>query len=70
VENRIEGTVKWFDSEKGYGFIAPNHGGKDIFVHHTAIDMDGYRKLEEGQQVAFFVVKGAKGPQCDEVVVR
>jgi cold shock protein len=66
---RISGTVKWFDNARGYGFIAPDGGGKDIFVHHTAIDMDGYKTLKESQRVTFAVVRGGKGPQADEVSV-
>jgi CspA family cold shock protein len=69
VETRIEGTVKWFSNEKGYGFIAPDQGGKDVFVHHSAIEMDGYKTLKEGQRVTFAVVKGKKGPQAEAVVV-
>ena len=66
---RIEGTVKWFSAPQGYGFIAPDRGGKDVFVHHSAIDMDGYRALKEGQRVSFAVVRGEKGPQADAVTV-
>jgi CspA family cold shock protein len=69
VDGKIEGTVKWFKNDLGYGFIAPDGGGKDIFVHHSAIQMDGYKTLKEGQRVTFAVVKGQKGPQCDEVVI-
>lgn len=65
----MQGTVKWFSAEKGYGFIAPDGGGKDIFVHHTAIQMDGYKKLDEGDRVSFDPVKGNKGPQAEGVVV-
>ena len=64
-----KGTVKWFNSQKGYGFIQPQAGGKDVFVHHSAIDMDGYKTLKEGQRVEFAVVRGEKGPQCDSVIV-
>jgi CspA family cold shock protein len=63
-----QGTVKWFNSEKGYGFIAVD-GGPDVFVHHSAIQADGYRSLEEGQRVEFEVAQGAKGPQADAVRV-
>jgi CspA family cold shock protein len=69
VDERIEGTVKWFKAELGYGFIAPDRGGKDIFVHHSAIQMDGYKTLEQGQRVEFAVVRGEKGPQADAVSV-
>jgi CspA family cold shock protein len=69
VEERIEGTVVWFKNELGYGFIQPESGGKQIFVHHSAIKMDGYKTLREGQTVTFGVVRGEKGPQADNVVV-
>jgi cold shock protein len=61
-----QGTVKWFNSEKGYGFIAVD-GGQDLFVHYTAIDMEGYRSLEDGQHVEFEVGQGPKGPQAEQV---
>lgn len=61
-----QGTVKWFNAEKGYGFIAVD-GGRDVFVHYSAIDADGYRTLDEGQRVEFEVIQGAKGPQADSV---
>jgi CspA family cold shock protein len=60
------GTVKWFNAEKGYGFISQS-GAPDVFVHHTAIQMNGYRSLEEGQQVEFEVVQGQKGLQATNV---
>ncbi len=60
------GTVKWFNSEKGFGFIAVD-GGSDVFVHYSAIQMDGYKSLEEGQRVEFEVTQGQKGPQADAV---
>ena len=69
MEGRILGTVKWFNPSLGYGFIGPDHGGKDLFVHHTAIDMEGYKTLKEGQRVEFAVVPGGKGPQADAVKV-
>jgi cold shock protein len=62
-----EGTVKWFNADKGYGFIAPDDGTPDVFVHHTAIKGDGYRSLEDNQRVEFTSSRGAKGPQADEV---
>ena len=62
-----QGTVKWFNATKGYGFIAPDDGGADVFVHHSAIQTDGYRTLEENQRVEFEIVQGAKGPQADKV---
>ncbi|MEV0054911.1 cold-shock protein [Saccharopolyspora shandongensis] len=63
------GTVKWFNSEKGFGFIAPNEGGPDVFVHYSAIDAGGFRSLEENQQVTYEVSQGPKGPQADAVRV-
>ncbi len=62
-----QGTVKWFNSEKGYGFITPASGGPDVFVHYSAILADGYRSLEEGQTVEFEVGQGTKGPQAEQV---
>lgn len=62
-----KGTVKWFDNSKGYGFIA-RANGKDVFVHHTAIKGEGYKSLEEGQQVEFEVTAGQKGDQAVNVV--
>ncbi len=61
------GTVKWFNAEKGFGFITPDEGGKDVFVHHSAITSSGYRSLDENQRVSFEVVQGAKGPQAEQV---
>jgi len=57
----VTGTVKWFNAEKGFGFIAQPDGGGDVFVHHSAIQMSGYRSLEEGQKVEFEVQNGPKG---------
>ncbi|MEJ5240222.1 MAG: cold-shock protein [Anaerolineales bacterium] len=68
MSTRIVGTVKWFNAEKGYGFIARDNG-PDVFVHYSAIQSDGFRKLEEGQRVEFSVEQGAKGPQAARVVV-
>lgn len=62
-----EGTVKWFDDSKGFGFIS-QQGGKDVFVHYTAIQREGFRTLAEGDQVTFDVVEGPKGPQAANVV--
>ncbi len=62
-----QGTVKWFNSEKGYGFITPDEGGGDVFVHHTAINTTGYRTLEEGQKVNFEIEQSDKGPQATAV---
>jgi CspA family cold shock protein len=61
------GTVKWFNSEKGFGFIAPEGGGPDVFVHYSAIQSSGYRSLEENQRVEFEVTQGPKGMQADQV---
>ncbi len=70
MSERIEGTVKWFNAEKGYGFIKQNGSDDDVFVHHTAIKMDGYRKLNEGDVVEFEITEGRKGPQASEVTVK
>jgi len=61
------GTVKWFNDAKGYGFITPDGGGKDVFVHHTAVQMEGFRSLAEGQKVEYEVTEGPKGPQAANV---
>ncbi len=61
------GTVKWFNESKGFGFISPTDGGKDVFVHFSAISSDGFRTLAEGQQVTFEVEDGPKGPQAVNV---
>jgi CspA family cold shock protein len=63
----VTGTVKWFNAEKGFGFIAQPDGGGDVFVHHSAIQMSGYRSLEEGQRVEFEVQKGPKGLMATNV---
>ncbi len=63
------GTVKWFNPEKGYGFITPDEGGKDLFVHHSAIQAEGFRSLNEGEKVEFEVTQGQKGPQAVNVRV-
>jgi CspA family cold shock protein len=62
-----QGTVKWFNSEKGFGFIAPDTGEKDVFVHYSAIDGGGYRSLEENQRVEFNITQGQKGLQAEHV---
>jgi cold shock protein len=62
-----EGTVKWFNSEKGYGFLAPDGGGPDVFVHYSAIQVNGYKSLDEGQRVRFEIEQGQKGPQATQV---
>ncbi len=68
MSERITGTVKWFNASKGYGFIE-HPGGKDVFVHFSAIQADGYRSLQEGQRVEFDIVDGARGPQAANVTV-
>jgi CspA family cold shock protein len=65
---RTQGTVKWFNSDKGFGFITPADGSKDCFVHHSAIRADGFRTLEEGARVEFDIVQGQKGPAAENVV--
>jgi CspA family cold shock protein len=62
-----EGTVKWFSQDKGYGFIKPDDGGEDVFVHHTGIAGEGFRTLNEGDKVAYEVTEGRKGPQAINV---
>ena len=62
-----EGTVKWFNADKGFGFITPSEGGDDLFVHFSAIQMEGYKSLDEGQRVSFEVGQGQKGPQAQQV---
>lgn len=61
------GTVKWFNAEKGFGFLAPDEGGADVFVHYSAISSDGYRTLDENQKVEFDVTQSPKGPQAENV---
>ena len=63
------GTVKWFSSEKGYGFITPDDGSKDLFVHHSGIAGEGYKSLSEGQKVEYEASQGQKGPQASKVRV-
>ncbi|MCE0761727.1 cold-shock protein [Pseudonocardia kujensis] len=65
----IRGTVKWFNAEKGFGFIAPDDGGADVFVHYSAIDSSGFRELTENQAVSYEVTQGAKGPQASTVLI-
>lgn len=68
MSDRIQGTVKWFNTMKGYGFIGRDDGD-DVFVHFSAIQMDGYRKLEEGQNVEFVIEEGPKGLQAAQVTL-
>jgi CspA family cold shock protein len=63
----VVGTVKWFNAEKGYGFITPDGGGSDVFAHYSAIQTSGYRSLEENQRVEFEITQGPKGPQADNI---
>ena len=64
-----QGSVKWFNAEKGYGFISPEDGSPDVFVHYSAIDGGGYRSLEEGQAVSYEVEQSPKGPQAANVTL-
>jgi CspA family cold shock protein len=64
----VEGTVKWFDDNRGYGFIAPDDGGEDVFVHYSAVDMAGFATLDEGQRVTFEMEQSDKGPRAANVV--
>jgi CspA family cold shock protein len=66
-DNMAQGTVKWFNAEKGFGFITPDEGGADLFVHHSAIETTGFRTLDENQRVSFNVGQGQKGPQATNV---
>jgi len=61
------GTVKWFSNSKGYGFISPDEGGEDVFAHFSAIEMDGYKTLNEGQKVEFDITDGPKGLQASNI---
>jgi cold shock protein len=65
---RTTGTVKWFNDAKGFGFITPEDGSKDCFVHHSAIQSQGFRSLAEGERVEFEIVQGSKGPAAENVV--
>ena len=63
------GKVKWFNQEKGFGFITNDEDGKDIFVHFSAINAEGFKTLEEGQKVSFDIVEGARGPQAANITI-
>lgn len=67
--SKATGTVKWFNEDKGYGFLTQDDGGKDVFVHFRAINAEGYKTLTEGQQVSFEIEQGQKGPQAANVQV-
>jgi cold shock protein len=62
-----QGTVKWFNADRGYGFISPDDGTPDVFVHHSVIDANGYRSLQDSQRVEYTVTQGPKGPQAEKV---
>ena len=68
MSDKVSGTVKWFDAKKGYGFIT-REGEKDVFVHYSAIQGDGYRKLEDGQPVEFTIVEGRKGLEASDLTL-
>jgi len=68
MSNTVTGVVKWFNEEKGFGFLTPSEGGKDVFVHFRSIASEGFKSLNEGQQVTFTIEQGQKGPQAANVV--
>ena len=67
LQDMPQGTVKWFNDEKGYGFISPDEGGEDLFVHHTGIAGNGFKSLEEGAKVSYEATQGKKGMQAENV---
>jgi len=69
MKKMATGTVKWFNAEKGFGFIAPDDGGADVFAHFSAINSSGFRALEENQKVNFETTQGPKGPQAENITV-
>lgn len=68
-DERVEGTVKWFDNKKGYGFINGVNGGKDVFIHYTSIQGSGFKNLNDGDTVSFEITDGQKGPEAKNVTV-
>ncbi|WP_296052527.1 cold-shock protein [uncultured Alteromonas sp.] len=68
MSDSVNGVVKWFNDDKGFGFLTPNDGGKDVFVHFRSIASEGFKSLAEGQQVQFTIEQGQKGPQASNVV--
>ena len=68
MSNKMTGLVKWFDAGKGFGFISPQDGSKDVFVHFSAIQSNGFKTLAEGQRVEFEITDGAKGPSAANVI--
>ncbi|HEK2032902.1 TPA: cold-shock protein [Proteus mirabilis] len=68
MSNTMTGTVKWFNDDKGFGFITPKGGSKDVFVHFSAIQSDSFKSLKEGQEVSFSIENGAKGPAAANVI--
>jgi CspA family cold shock protein len=67
MSDRVKGTVKWFNDQKGFGFVTPENGGKDVFVHHSAIMSSGFRSLVEGDKIEFTIEQGPKGPAAANV---